>query len=50
MNATPAALIRCKREGRCLDERQLHAIAQGIGSGEWSEGQVAAFAMAVRNS
>lgn len=47
MNATPAALIRCKREGLCLDEHQLHAIAQGIGSGEWSEGQVAAFAMAV---
>lgn len=44
---TPAALIRCKREGRRLDAGQLHAIARGIGDNAWSEGQVAAFAMAV---
>jgi len=44
---TPAALIRCKREGRRLDASQLHAIARGIGDKAWSEGQVAAFAMAV---
>ena len=48
MNAPPAtALIRCKREGRRLDDGELQAIAQGIASGAWSEGQVAAFAMAV---
>lgn len=48
MNAQPAtALIRCKREGQRLDASQLQAIAQGIGSGGWSEAQVAAFAMAV---
>lgn len=48
MNAQPAtALIRCKREGQRLDAGQLQAIAQGIGSGGWSEAQVAAFAMAV---
>ena len=48
MNAQPAtALIRCKREGQRLDDGQLQAIARGIGSGAWSEGQVAAFAMAV---
>ena len=42
-----AALIRSKREGRRLDAAQCHALAQGIGSGQWSEGQIAAFAMAV---
>lgn len=48
MNGQPATvLIRCKREGRCLDHGQLQAVAQGIGGGAWSEGQVAAFAMAV---
>lgn len=48
MNAqTAAALIRHKRDGRCLDAGQLRVVAQGIGSGDWSDGQVAAFAMAV---
>ncbi|MCC7097729.1 MAG: thymidine phosphorylase [Thermomonas sp.] len=42
-----AALIRAKRQGRRLDAAQLHSLAQGIGSGRWSEGQVGAFAMAV---
>jgi thymidine phosphorylase len=41
------ALIRCKREGRRLDASQLRALAQGIGGGDWSEGQVGAFAMAM---
>ena len=40
-------LIRCKREGRPLDADQLRAVARGIGDDLWSEGQVAAFAMAV---
>ncbi|MCO5055605.1 thymidine phosphorylase [Thermomonas sp.] len=48
MTHLPAtALIRAKREGRRLSADQLYAIAQGIGGGEWSEGQVGAFAMAV---
>ncbi|MGS1121563.1 thymidine phosphorylase [Rhodanobacter sp. FW102-FHT14D06] len=42
-----AALIRCKRDDRPLDGGQLHAVAQGIGDGSWSEGQIGAFAMAV---
>ncbi|HET9483635.1 MAG TPA: thymidine phosphorylase, partial [Xanthomonadales bacterium] len=48
MSATSAAaLIRHKREGLQLDREQLREIAQGIGSGTWSDGQVGAFAMAV---
>ncbi|MDE3072948.1 MAG: thymidine phosphorylase [Pseudomonadota bacterium] len=48
MSTPPAAaLIRCKRDGGRLDAGQLRAVAQGIGSGAWSEGQIAAFAMAV---
>ncbi len=45
--SSAASLIRRKREGFCLDRGQLHDIALGIGGGGWSEGQVAAFAMAV---
>jgi thymidine phosphorylase len=47
MIASPASLIRRKREGERLTPAQLRAVAQGIGDGGWSEGQVAAFAMAV---
>lgn len=48
MNAQCAAgLIRCKRDGGELDASQLRAVAQGIGDGSWSEGQIGAFAMAV---
>jgi thymidine phosphorylase len=48
MNAhSTTALIRRKREGQRLDASQLQALAQGIGSGDWSEGQVGAFAMAM---
>lgn len=48
MNALSAAsLIRRKRDGAHLDASQLRAVAQGIGGGAWSEGQVAAFAMTV---
>jgi thymidine phosphorylase len=43
----PSALIRRKREGRVLDAMQLREVAEGIASGEWSEGQVGAFVMAV---
>jgi thymidine phosphorylase len=47
--SAPAAssLIQRKREGGRLDRTQLHEVARGIGGGAWSEGQVAAFAMAV---
>jgi thymidine phosphorylase len=47
--STPSApqLICCKRNGGTLDAGQLRALAQGIGDGSWSEGQIAAFAMAV---
>ncbi|MEO7052386.1 MAG: thymidine phosphorylase [Rhodanobacter sp.] len=42
-----ASLIRHKRDGGRLDASQMQAVAQGIGGGAWSEGQVAAFAMTV---
>ncbi len=41
------ALIRAKREGRRLDAAQWQALAEGIASEAWSEGQIGAFAMAV---
>ena len=48
MSPWPAApLIRAKREGRRLDAAQWQALAAGIAGGVWSEGQIAAFAMAV---
>jgi thymidine phosphorylase len=48
MSALSAAvLIRKKRDGGRLDRSQLRAIANGIGNGEWSEGQIAAFAMTI---
>lgn len=43
----PTALIRAKRLGRRLDAPQWRSLADGIGDGSWSEGQVGAFAMAV---
>ncbi|MCI1709739.1 MAG: thymidine phosphorylase [Chiayiivirga sp.] len=45
--ASPASLIGRKRTGEHLTPAQLAAVANGIGNGQWSEGQVAAFAMAV---
>ena len=42
-----AGLIHRKRDGAHLDAGELQAVAQGIADGTWSEGQVAAFAMAV---
>jgi thymidine phosphorylase len=48
MKATaPADLIRLKRDGRALDAAQLAQVSRGIASDQWSEAQVAAFAMAV---
>ena len=48
MSDWPAALlIRAKREGRSLDASQWKALADGIASNGWSEGQVGAMAMAI---
>lgn len=41
-----AALIRAKRDGHRLSSSELRSVADGLAN-SWSEGQVAAFAMAV---
>lgn len=43
----PQELIRAKRDGRSLQADDIATFVQGITSGSISEGQVAAFAMAV---
>jgi thymidine phosphorylase len=40
-------IIRAKREGRVLDDAQIDAFVRGLSSRGWSEGQVAALAMAI---
>lgn len=40
-------LIRIKRDGGELTPAQIGAFVQGLGQGTWSEGQVAAMAMAI---
>ncbi len=47
LSLLPQSLIRRKRDGARLDAAELRALARGIAEGQWSEGQVAAFAMAV---
>lgn len=44
---TAAGLIRRKRQGERLSAVELQALAQGIANGDWSEGQIGAFTMAV---
>jgi thymidine phosphorylase len=44
---TPAEIIRAKRDGRALDVAQIDAFVCGLVDRMWSEGQVAALAMAV---
>jgi thymidine phosphorylase len=44
---SPAELIRIKRDGGALDEAALQDLVAGVVDGSVSEGQVAAFAMAV---
>ena len=44
---TPAEIIRAKRDGRALGDAQIDAFARGLVDRTWSEGQVAALAMAV---
>ncbi len=40
-------LIRRKRDGQALSRAQIVAFAQGLASGEWSDAQAAAMAMAI---
>jgi thymidine phosphorylase len=43
---TPAEIIRSKRDGRALNDAQVDAFVRGLVDRSWSEGQVAALAMA----
>jgi thymidine phosphorylase len=43
----PAEIIRAKRDGRALGAAQIDAFVRGLVDRSWSEGQVAALAMAV---
>jgi thymidine phosphorylase len=47
MTLLAAEIIRTKRDGRALSPAQIGAFVQGIVDNSWSEGQVAALAMAV---
>jgi thymidine phosphorylase len=42
-----AETIRTKRDGACLSEAQIDDFVAGLVDGRWSEGQVAALAMAI---
>ncbi len=43
----PQEIIRAKRDGEALSEEDIAAFTAGLTSGAVSEGQAAAFAMAV---
>jgi thymidine phosphorylase len=43
----PQEIIRAKRDGRALSRAEIDAFVAGLTSGAVTEGQVAAFAMAV---
>ncbi|MFT5187553.1 MAG: thymidine phosphorylase [Verrucomicrobiales bacterium] len=43
----PQEIIRRKRDGESLASKDIQAFCQGITQGAWSEGQIAAFAMAI---
>ena len=43
----PAEIIRRKRDGGALSQAQIQAFVQGLVDASWSEGQVAALAMAI---
>jgi thymidine phosphorylase len=47
MASLPQELIRIKRDGGALSRPQIVAFVNGLVDGSWSEGQVAAMAMAV---
>jgi thymidine phosphorylase len=44
---TPAQIICAKRDGRALDDAQIDDFVRGLVDRRWSEGQVAALAMAI---
>ncbi len=44
---SPGELIRRKRDGAVLDDEEIQALVRGFVDGSVSEGQIAAFAMAV---
>ena len=43
----PAEVIRAKRDRQALSPAQIQAFVRGLADGSWSEGQVAALAMAI---
>jgi thymidine phosphorylase len=43
----PQEIIRAKRDGTALERREIDAFVEGLASGRVTEGQAAAFAMAV---
>jgi thymidine phosphorylase len=45
--AAPSEIIRAKRDGGALDRPSIDAFVDGLVTGAWSDGQVAALAMAV---
>src|SRR6478672_11091186 len=47
MVVLPQEIIRAKRDGRVLPDEDIAAFVRGLTDGSVSEGQVAAFAMAV---
>ena len=47
MTFLPQEIIRKKRDGQVLSKEEIQFFVAGIGDGSISEGQVAAFAMAV---
>lgn len=47
MALLPQELIRFKRDGTQLTPAQIQTFVQGVTDGSWSEGQVAAMAMAI---
>jgi len=47
MSLLPQEIIRRKRDGAALEGEEIEAFARGLTTGDFTEGQVAAFAMAV---
>ena len=47
MSFLAAEIIRAKRDGRAHTDEEVQALVAGISGGGWSDGQVAAWAMAV---
>ncbi|MBT2321407.1 thymidine phosphorylase [Variovorax paradoxus] len=43
----PAEVIRAKRDRHALSPMQIEAFVRGLADGSWSEGQIAALAMAI---